>query len=44
MLQKLPVNYFEWIKNAFQFSEDFIKEYNEESDEGYFQKVKTQYP
>ena len=36
MLQKLPVNYFKRKKNTFQFSEDFIKEYNEESDEGYF--------
>ena len=31
MLQKLPVTKFEWIKD-----EDFIKNYNEESDEGYF--------
>ena len=32
MLQKLPVNNFEWIKDNFQFNEDFIKNYNEESD------------
>ena len=25
MSQKLPVNYFEWIKDTFQFNEDFIK-------------------
>ena len=25
MLQKLPVNNFEWIKDASQFNEDFIK-------------------
>ena len=25
MLQKLPVNNFEWIKNTSQFNEDFIK-------------------
>ena len=25
MLQKLPVNNFEWIKDIFQFIEDFIK-------------------
>ena len=36
MLQKLPVNNFEWIKDTSQFNEDFIKNYNEESDEGYF--------
>ena len=35
MLQKLPVNNFEWVKDTSQFSEDFIKTYNEESDEGY---------
>ena len=25
MLQKFPVNNFEWIKNTSQFNEDFIK-------------------
>ena len=34
ILQKLPVNNFEWIKDTSQFNEDFIKNYNEESDEG----------
>ena len=29
--QKLPVNIFEWIKDA-QFNENFIKNYNEESE------------
>ena len=38
MLQKLPVNNFELIKNTFQFYEDSIKSYNIES-EGYFLKV-----
>ena len=32
MLQKLPVNHFEWIKDSSQFNEDFIKNYIEESD------------
>ena len=41
--QKLPVNNFEWIKDTSQFNEDFIKNYNEESDEGYFLKVVVQY-
>ena len=44
MLQKLPVNNFEWIKDTSQFNEDFIKNYNEESDEGYFFEVDVQYP
>ena len=40
MSQKLPVNNFEWIKDTSQFNEDlWIKNYNEESDEGYFFEV-----
>ena len=35
MSQKLPVNNFEWIQDTSQFNEDFIKNYNEESDERY---------
>ena len=44
MLQKLPANNFEWIKDNFQFHEHFIKNYNQESDEGSFLKVDAQYP
>ena len=36
MSQTLPVNNFEWIEDTSQFNEDFIKDYNEESQEGYF--------
>ena len=43
MLQKLPVNNVYWIKNTSQFNEDFIKKYNDESDEGYFLEVDVQY-
>ena len=43
MSQKLPVNNFEWIKDTSQFNEDFIKNYNEESDKGYFLEVDVQY-
>ena len=42
MLQKLPVNNFEWIKDTSQFNEDIIKNYNEESDEEYFLQVNAQ--
>ena len=42
MSQKLPVNIFEWIKD-FSFYEDFIKNYNEESDKAYFFEVYVQY-
>ena len=44
MSQKLPVNNFEWIEVTYQFNEDFVKNYNEESDEGYFFEVDVQYP
>ena len=27
---------FQWVKNASPFNEDFIKNYNEDSDAGYF--------
>ena len=44
MPQKLPVNNFERIKDTSQFNEDFIKNYNKESGEGYFFEVDFQYP
>ena len=40
----LSVNNFSSIKDTFQFNEDFIKNYNEESDEGYFLEFDVQYP
>ena len=36
-------NNFEWIEDTFQFNEDFIKNCNEESDEGFFLEVAAQY-
>ena len=35
MSQELPVNGFKWIKNVSKFDEDFIKNYNEDSNKGY---------
>ena len=43
MLQKLQVNNFEWMEDPSQSNEDLIKNYNEESDEGYFFKADVQY-
>ena len=43
MLQKFLVNNFEQIKNTSQFNEDFMKNYNEESDKGCFLEVDVQY-
>ena len=42
MLQKLPVNNFEWIEDTFQFNEDIIKNHNEESYERYFFEIDVQ--
>ena len=41
---KLPGNKFGWIKETSQFNEDFIKSYDEESQEGYFLEADVQYP
>ena len=43
MLQKHSVNNFKWIKDTSQFNEGFIKNYNQESDEGCFLEVDVQY-
>ena len=43
MSQKFPVNGFKWVKETFQFKEDFIKSYNEESDKGCFLEVDIKY-
>ena len=37
--QKFPVNNFGSLEDASQFNEDFMENYNEESDEGYFLEV-----
>ena len=43
MSQKLPVNNFEWVEDTSQFNEDFIKNYDEESDDRCFLEVDVQY-
>ena len=44
MLQKLSVNKFTWIKDTSQFNENLVKNYNEQSNEGYFLEVDNQHP
>ena len=44
MSQKLPVNGFEWVEELSQFKEDFIKNYDEDSNKGYFLEVDAEYP
>ena len=42
--QKLPIDGFKWVKNLSTFNERFIKDYNENSDKGYFLEVDVKYP
>ena len=42
MSEKFLVDGFKWIKNAFQFNENFTKNYNEDSCTGYFFKIDVQ--
>ena len=44
MSQNLPVNGFKWVEDLSEFDESFIKNYNEESDEGYFPGAYVWYP
>ena len=44
MSQKLAINGFEWVKNSSNFNKDFIKEYDENSNTGYFFEVDVEYP
>ena len=44
MSQKLPANGFKWVKSASQFSESWIRNYDENSDIGYFFEVDNDYP
>ena len=44
MSKKLPVNGFKWENDLSKFNENFIKNYNENSDVGYFLEVDIEYP
>ena len=46
MSQKLPVDNFKWIEkdNLLKFDENFIKNYDENSDKGYILEVDIEYP
>ena len=44
MSQKLSVNEFMWDKYLSDFTEDFLKNYNENCDLGYFLEVDVEYP
>ena len=44
MYQNLPVNNFKWIEDISKFNKTFIKNCNENSDEGYILEVGVKYP
>ena len=44
MSQKLFVDGFKWKKNMLKFNEDFIKNYDEDSDKGYILEADVEYP
>ena len=44
MIQPLPVNGFDRMEDLSKIDEDFIKNYNEDSDKGYFLEVDAEYP
>ena len=44
MEQNLPVGGFEWVRDVSRIDEDFIKNYDENRDIGYFRKVDIEYP
>ena len=44
MCKKLPVDDFKWVDDLSIFTEDFIKNYDEEDDTGYLFVVDVEYP
>ena len=44
MSQKLPVNGFKLVNELSKFNENFTKNYDENSNKGYFLEVDVEYP
>ena len=44
MIKNLPAGGFKWVKNVSRIDEEFIKNYDENSDIAYFFKVDLEYP
>ena len=44
MSQKMPGHGFKGIKNVTNFDEDFMNNYDENSDKGYILEVDVEYP
>ena len=43
MSQKLPINGFKWVEDLSELNENFIKNYDENSDTGFFLEVDVEY-
>ena len=44
MSQKLPKNNFKWVEDTSKINEEFINNYNENSNKGYIIEVDVKYP
>ena len=44
MSEPLPVDGFNWIKDLSKIDEDFIRNYDKDSDKGYILEVDVKYP
>ena len=44
MSETLPVNGFVWIEDLSKIDQDFIRNYDKDSDEGYILEVDVKYP
>ena len=44
MSEPLPVNGVDWIEDLSKIDEDFIKNYDKDSDKGYIVEVDVKYP
>ena len=44
MCEKPPVGGFKWVEDLSEFNESFIKNYDKNSDRGYFFEVDVKYP
>ena len=44
MSEPLPVDGFEWMEDLSKIDEDFIKNYDNDSDKGYILDVNVEYP
>ena len=44
MSERLPVNGFEWLEDLSKIDEDYIKNYDKDSDKEYILEVDVEYP